>query len=105
MPGRDVLPRWGDRPIQDISRRDVIELLDGLVDRGVGPVTNRLFAAVRKIMNWSVERGIITASPCAGIKPPVPEVTRDRILSDDEVRWFWKACDAAGLPFGAVFKL
>ena len=105
MLGRDVLPRWGDRRIQDISRRDVIELLDAMVDRGVRQQANRVFAAVRKIMNWAVSRDIIAVSPCAGLKPPVPEISRDRILSDDEVRWFWKACGAAGYPFGALFHL
>jgi hypothetical protein len=32
----DVLPAWGERRIQDISKRDVIELLDGLTDRALG---------------------------------------------------------------------
>ena len=35
---REILPAWGKRPITSISRRDVIELLDAIVDRGV-PVT------------------------------------------------------------------
>lgn len=29
-----VLPKWGDQPVADITRRDVHDLLDGLVDAG-----------------------------------------------------------------------
>ena len=35
----------------------------------------------------------------------MPETSRDRVLSDDEVRWFWKAADEQGYPFGAIYKL
>ena len=40
----DVLPHWGERRVQDITRRDVIELLDKLTDRGVGQMANRASA-------------------------------------------------------------
>ena len=39
------------------------------------------------------------------MKPPAKEVSRDRVLSDDEVRWFWQACEAAGFPWGPLGKL
>jgi integrase len=35
----------------------------------------------------------------------VRELSRDRVLSADEIRWFWRACDAVGYPFGAIGKL
>jgi integrase len=101
----DVLPYWGERRIQEISRRDVIELMDRLTDRGVGTMTNRVFSIVRKLFNWAISRDIIDASPCARLKPPVPEVSRDRVLNDNELRWFWKATTALGYPFGPLFQL
>jgi integrase len=101
----DVLPYWGDRRIQDISKRDVIELMDKLTDRGVGSMTNRVFSIGRKLCNWAVERDIISVSPFAGLKPPVAETSRDRVLSDDEVRWFWEACSHEPYPFGPLFRL
>jgi integrase len=62
-------------------------------------------AVVRKLFNWAVQRGIIEASPAVGVKAPLPEISRDRILSDDEIRWLWLACDKVGYPFGSVAKL
>jgi len=101
----DVLPKWGERQIQNITRRDVNELMDGLVDRGVGPMANRVFSIIRKLFNWAIGRDIISVSPCAGVRPPVDEVSRDRVLSDDEIRWFWLAATKAGAPFGPLFKM
>ena len=102
---REVLPKWGNRRIQDITKRHVLDLLDGIVDRGGGLSANRTLAAIRKLFNWAVQRGIITASPAAGIKAPLAEQSRDRVLSDDEIRWLWLACDKAGYPFGSMAKL
>ena len=83
----------------------MIELLDRIADSGRGTTANRVLAAVRKLFNWTLERDIIPASPCAGVKPPAAETSRDRILSDDEIRWLWQACDGAGYPFGPLVKL
>jgi integrase len=105
MLDREVVPHWRGRKIQDISRRDVIELLDGLMDRGVGRMTNMVFSVVRKLFRWAVERDIVAASPCTGMRPPAPEVSRDRVLADDELRRLWQAADGLGYPFGPMFKL
>src|SRR5215218_4761129 len=51
-----VLPVWGERCIQDITRRDVIALLDGIVDGGAPIAANRTLAAVRKLFNWALDR-------------------------------------------------
>jgi integrase len=44
-------------------------------------------------------------SPAAGIELPTQEQARDRVLTDDELRWFWQACDEIGWPFGPFAKL
>jgi integrase len=100
-----VLPTWGDRKVQSITRRDVIELTDAIVDRGEPYAANRVFAHVRRLFNWCVSRSIVEASPCTGLKPPGNETARDRVLFDDEVRLFWKATEAIGQPFGPMFRL
>src|SRR6185437_10602885 len=33
---KDVLPKWGHKRVEDITRRNVLDLLDGIVDRGGG---------------------------------------------------------------------
>jgi integrase len=100
-----VLPMWGERRIQDITRRDVISLLDGIVDRGTPIAANRTLAAVRKLFNWSLDRSMIETSPCVRIAPPGEEKSRDRVLSDHELRLVWLAAEKVGWPFGSFVQM
>jgi integrase len=63
---------------------------------------NRVRAYLNTFLNWCVERDVIDASPAQGVKPVAKEKSRDRVLSDDETRWFWKACDDLGFPWGPL---
>ena len=47
------LRAWAGRPIRSITRRDVIELLDGIADRGSPYMANRTLAHVRKLFSWN----------------------------------------------------
>ena len=102
---KEVAKPWERKSLHQITRRDVVELMDQIVDRGSPYTANWVFGLVRKLANWAIERGIIEASPVAGLKPPAVETSRDRVLSDDELRLFWQATGAAGYPFGPLFRL
>ena len=80
-------------------------MLEGIVDRGAPFTANRALAVLTRLGNWAVEREIIAASPFDRIKPPTVETSRERVLSDDEIRLLWPAFDAVGHPFGPFGKL
>tara|TARA_R110002110_G_scaffold414910_1_gene646363 strand:+ start:209 stop:1414 length:1206 start_codon:yes stop_codon:yes gene_type:complete len=101
---REVIPHWGKRSVSDITRRDVISLIDDISDRAPF-MANRTLSAVRRFFNWCVERDMLAINPAAGVKPPATEKSRDRVLSDDEIKNFWTGCDKLGWPFGPAFKL
>jgi integrase len=99
-----VLPAWRGRTVYDIERRDVRALVENVA--ATRPVlANRALAHLSKFCNWLCEQDIITASPCAGVKQPVKEQSRDRVLDDDEIKALWSACDALGGSAGSVVKL
>ena len=100
-----VANQWAGRRVQDIRRRDVVELLDLIADGGAPYSANRAFAAVRRLFNWCVERDRLTASPCAGVRPPTTEISRDRVLSDAELKLVLRACETIGEPFGPFVKM
>ncbi|MCW2238168.1 phage integrase central domain-containing protein [Azospirillum canadense] len=50
-------PKWGTRPIDSITRKDVVQLLDMMVEQGIPSAANHTLAAVRKMFNWAAERG------------------------------------------------
>jgi integrase len=101
---REVVSRWGKRLASEIRRVDVIELLDEIADRGTVYMRNRVAAHVRKLWNFAIGRGIERVNPAARIEM-LDERARDRVLSTDELRLFWRACDKIGAPFGPLFKL
>ncbi len=100
----DDFKAWQKRPLASISRRDVNDVIDAIAIRAEVQA-NRTLAKLRALFNWTVEKDRIATSPVDGMKPPTREQSRDRALSDDEIRWFWAACDSSGWPFGPLAKL
>jgi len=101
----DFVSRWKRRDVRDIGRKDVVDVLDGIVERGAPIAANNALAAIRKFFNWCFERGIIASNPCNGIKKPAKAETRDRVLTDDELRSIWQASETIGYPFGTLVQL
>ena len=102
---REVAGPWAKLDIKRITRREIIALLDGIVDRGSPYTANRVHRLIRRLMNWCVDRGIIETSPCVRLKAPAAETSRDRVLTDDEIRWFWQTAEGYGYPFGPLYQL
>lgn len=102
---RFVVAAWGERDIKSVTKRDVIDLLDGIADSGRVVTANRVRAYLNKFLNWAVERDILPLSPATGVKPVAKETSRDRVLTDDEIRWFWQACESEGFPWGPLGKV
>jgi integrase len=102
---KEVVAPWMGRRLSKIGRADVHELLDGVVDRGAPIMANRCLAALRRMGAWAVERGLIESSRCDKVKAPAAERSRDRVLSDDELKAVWKAADAIRWPFGPMLQL
>jgi integrase len=101
----DVLPVIGAMPVTEVSRRHIREILDSVVDRGSEGHANHVLAYLRAFFGWCVEREKIDANPAAGIKKPAAPGERDRVLTDDEIAVFWRACDALNGVFGPLFKM
>lgn len=91
---RDVLPALGHLKAKDVRRRDVLRLLDGIVARGAPIRANRTLALLRKMFNFAISRDIVEHSPCVAVKPPAPENRKDRTLTEDEIRTFWRILDS-----------
>jgi integrase len=100
-----VLPRWRGRDITTIKRRDVIELLDDVVEKGAPVAANRVLAAVSSLFSWALQRDLIEQSPTARLAMPSAERKRERTLAADEIRAVWAAAGELGYPFGCFFRM
>lgn len=110
-----IAHRWRNRQIPTITGDDIHAVLDetqrlgvpGLERRkGASELRRRTLAAVLSgCFKWMLKNRIVKVDPCAGMYRPAPSPPRERSLSDDELRWFWLACDAIGEPFGSLFRV
>ena len=102
---RDVNPVWGERLIAAITRRDALELIDGVADRGAMTMARRLHSHLHRLFRWAVGRGILEVNPMADLPKPGAAVKRDRVLSDSELSSVWKAAEKTAWPFGPAVQL
>ncbi|MDC0114006.1 integrase arm-type DNA-binding domain-containing protein [Planktomarina temperata] len=102
---RHAMKLWGDNDIRDISKRDVIDLLDTIAETGRIPTANRLRSYLAHFFRWCEDRDVISNSPMLGLKPVGREKSRERVLNDDELRWFWLACIELGFPWGFLGQI
>ena len=102
---REWLPAWGNRPIEEIGRRDILDLIDSIVDRGAVIMARRVQARLHRLFRWCVGRGIIAVNPAADLPKPGSETRRDRVLSDDEIVQVWNGTATLAFPFGPAFTI
>jgi integrase len=94
-----------DRPAGEITRAEVVRVLERITARGAPVAANRAMSAIKKVFAWSLDRGVIMIHPLVGLRKPGLERSRDRVLTDAELLSFWQATDAEGFPFGPMLKL
>jgi len=102
---REFVTVHGQRDIRQIKRHDVLEIMDAALERGASYQANRILATIRKLFNWCLERGIIEATPIAGLKAPTRELSRDRVLDDGEIRRVLNAARLDAYPFRQFVRL
>ena len=102
---KDVLPSWANRHIGTIGRRDILDIIDAIADRGAVTQARRVHAFLHRLFKWAVGRGIIDRNPVADLPKPGQDTRRDRVLSDDELAAIWNAASEFGYPYGDVIKL
>lgn len=101
---RFVTPALKKKPMPLIRRSDIVAMFDGLPSNKPALPRN-VFALVRKLFAWAVERGDIERSPVEGFKGPPSVASRDRVLSDDELRLVWLGAEKLGPPFGSMIRV
>jgi len=90
---KDALVVWGKRKAADIKKRDVVLLLESIVERGSPGSANGNFKVIRKMFRFAVQRDIIEHSPCDGVVMPAPLNRGDRVLSESEIKALWNNLD------------
>lgn len=87
--------------LRDLTRVEVKRSLDTLSDRPVAQ--NMAFAALRAFLNWALRYDLIDRSPLSAMQVPNRVTSRERVLTDDELRAIWRETDF--VPFGHIVRL
>lgn len=97
--------KWRDTAIADIKKREIVQLLDAIVERGAPYVAINLHSLLAKLFNWAASRDVITVSPMLYLGKPAVSQSRDRVLNEREIRALWKAVDQVSEPWAACVRL
>jgi integrase len=101
---REIIPHWGAFVAARIAKRDVNALLDAKA--AAYPLqANELRKHLRTFFRWAKDEELVLLDPTEGTRLRAKPIARDRVLSDAEIAWFWKACDELGWPFGRIAQL
>ena len=62
----EYVSRFGDRPIDSITSRDILSVVDAATARGAPYRAHNLLAHARRLFNWAIARRVygIDRSPC-----------------------------------------
>jgi len=101
---RLVYPVLGKRPITEIRRSEIVELLDKIEDDNGPVMADRTLEHLRSIFSWHETRDDDFVTPIRrGMARTKPDERRDtRVLSDQEIRLLWPLCDGLGAYGGMV---
>ena len=101
----DLLPKWKNRPMKEITRRDARELLEAIVDRGAPIHANRVRALGSKMWNFALSREVVDHNVFRDTLRPAKERVRERVLTPEEIRTFWLATETMPKPLRAMWRL
>ena len=105
------IPAWGNRPYGDITTDDIIALTHAVAE-STPVMGNRLHAYLSKMFRWARSTPMrdgkgryLQRNPVSDAIRPVDEVSRDRVLSDSEIRDIWFACDRLDNAYGPMVQM
>ena len=95
-------PKLGRKLVSAIQTADIAAILDGLSKTKA----ERKYAhsVIRRFFNWCFGRKYLKASPLLGLDVPKPARSRERVLSEDELRAVWIAAGNMG-TYGKIVRL
>jgi integrase len=90
-------------PLADIKRAQVATLLTEIAAKSGPFASNRARAALSAFFSWAAGEGLTEINPVIGTNKATAEISRERTLTDVELRALWQACGDG--DFGRIVLL
>lgn len=97
------LTLWKDRPISELTKTDVVELIVSKREQAE-VASNRLLALVKRIFGWAAAHDLIPGNPAAYVEG-TKESERSRVLNLDELALIWGGAEKLGAPYGPLVQV
>src|SRR5271166_1481326 len=102
---REMGKPWAGRSIHEISKRDVVEVISAIEQRGAPVAANKTLKSTKTFLRWCVGRAVLDQSPAEGVPLPAKEIARDRVLDDQELARVILAAREIDGPYGGIVEL
>ena len=114
---RGLADRWRDKPITEIDGDEIHFVIEEARQKAVPGLKRRikgrpsesmaraLYSVLSTMFAWLVSKRRLKVNPVVGVSKPKGSISRDRVLTDDEIRKFWKACDEITVPVQQCLKI
>src|SRR3981189_2620798 len=102
---REVGKPWAGRSIHELTKRDVVEVVSAIEQRGAPGAANKTLKSIKTFLRWCVGQAVLDRSPAEGVPLPAKEVARDRVLDDRELAQVILAARKIGGPYGGSVAL
>jgi integrase len=104
-----LVKAWGDRPIASIAPGDVKALIGRLKTTTPYQARN-VFGHATVLFRWAVHNDLLEVAPTASLSKRwllagAHIGPRQRVLSDDDLRAFWRASGKIPYPYGPFYRL
>jgi integrase len=91
---KHAVPKLGTRPISEITRRDIVNLVEKVAHTCGEGAANGVIATIRRCFAYARHKEFVEHNPAIEIsqyaRPP-----RDVVASDDQIRFLWQALERA----------
>lgn len=97
---KNIVPHIGSIKIRDIKRRDIISLIEKIVERGSPVMANRTSSLVKQMFNFAEVRGWIEKNPCSSLTRTSiggKEKPRETYLSYKQIWKFWHGIESTNI--------
>lgn len=100
---RFLLKRLKNIPLGEITTDSVMDIVEGLEKT---PTQQRhVFVVAVTFFRFCIRRRLLTANPLEGMQSPSGIKTRERVLTEAEIRTVWQAASVHPYPFALLIKL
>jgi integrase len=102
---REIGNTWGGKSIHEITKRDVVDVITAIEQRGAPIAANKTLKTLKTFLRWCVGRAVLDRSPADGVPMPTKETSRDRVLTDEELARVIIAARKIGGLYGGIVEL